>query len=347
MYYWYPIGTATGEVAEHRIASITVMQKFWFFSFYIGFFLSAIAVITSYIYRKQRVFPTSMAAFVSVIDFIRWSLEMIKFSNIPSLNETLRWTPSTGACSFLFAYQAWVEIATVYTMLTLATIIYLVVVQRIDMRWEADSKYLLRVVGLFFFVTMAYTFIISDIPLYWEHIGASCEPTSTAPSVVTEILTFCSIFYEVILIGLAIRYIKNIPKQVRDRHADNRDTKKLWFIIFRLTTIIILQNLPRISHAIFKWVVAGSIANGATAAHEAHVRRIASEITISIQVICIWANSIFTIASNPQLRDTIRRKYGSLFSSNPYVSATSELNISAGNLRESKEIELVVSGERQ
>lgn len=347
MYYWYPVGTATGKLAATRFASITVMQTLWFFGVYIGFFLSATAVITSYVYRKQRVFPTCMASFVSVIDFLRWTIEMIKFSNIAVLNEALRWSPNLSVCVFLFAYQAWIEIAAIFINMTLATIIYLCVVKRIDMGYAANKKYFIRIVCLFFFVTTAYTAIIASLPLKWTNIGTACTPNNPAPSIVSAVLTCVSIVYEIILIGISIKYTRTISRQVQHM-TDTNDTSKIWFLIVRLTTIILLQNIPRLSNAVYKSAQSMYIQQGWSVKDQnyADFQLLSSKITTSFQAVCYWLNSIFTIATNRQLRKTIRKRWNRSYfgaKSHPY-KASSDLEISSSTADSSfsKEVEMKV-----
>jgi hypothetical protein len=209
-YELYPLGTPANEtIFAQRLILSTPIAKFWIIGTWVGFFLSLTAVITSYMYANQRKFPLAMSTWMVVIDTFRWGKEMTKFSNIAAVNEIMVWTPTPATCTFLFMWSTYAESATVITDITLATIIFITVVKRTDVSYDADPKYLKATIILFLSYTILYT---TAIGVYVHESGgyqtffSLCSPVGPNASMASCILAFLSLVYEVNIYCLSVNY---------------------------------------------------------------------------------------------------------------------------------------------
>jgi len=76
--------------------------------------------------------------------------------------------------------------------------------------------------------------------------GLSCAPNSNAPSIMGIVQCFIAFFVLASLLGVSLRYIWQVVRQIRDL-SDSPQNRKAWLTV-RFIIIIILQTAPRFSY---------------------------------------------------------------------------------------------------
>jgi len=279
-----------------------------------GGILCLLAVITSVIYPKQRRFPACMCAILCAVDGVQWTKEWFKYSNYGPLSESLVWQPSKSVCALLYMWNVWSEAATFICTTSLALIIYLAVVKKIDVSYGVDKRYFWG----FWITFMLYTTIFTVVSaLYIDTFGYtfnsfSCSPNTTIPGTVGAVQTGVAVIIEVALIGAAIRYAKEVFRSVRNT-AEKRSSNTTKICI-KFAVIIVLQTLPRLYNASYYLLLAAAKANGDSPTQIREKQKAAAGAVI-VPAVCFWVNAVYVMASNKHLKASVRKRFSSVVES--------------------------------
>jgi len=305
---FWPIGTpANATIAQERLVIMDTLI-FWVIASWIGFVFSAVALGTSYAYKKQRKFPVCMVSWSCALDILIFMIAMIKWSNYGPLSESMVWNPSQTACAVSFLWSEWVSMATVVINISQTFLIFMCLVKKVDISYDADKRYFWIITGLAPLCSTIYIAAMgSFIPRNGGYLPnpASCNPASSTPATVDTLFVIGSVIIESVFIGITVKYVRGALRGVQHIMPGDHD-KKILRLSVRFTAIIFLQTLPHICAGIFYWTL--SEAEQVKTPKALQTSKTASQALAVIEILCYWVNAAFVMASNKQLRKTISRR---------------------------------------
>jgi len=303
-YYNYPAGTATGAEAQLRYNNYSLQYYYWVPMCWVGMIITLITICTSYAFKKQRTFPASVANWTALMDLIKYTRELLKFSPIPILQEWMFYKQGYTVCSFLFVINIINDTGTAIVNLEIAIIIYFCIVKKVDMTYDVDKRWFWGFVIVFWvYMTVISTAMGALTPNYTSIVHNGC-PTSNANMYYFLIGQWCVVItLTASLIILSLKYIREVMSNTKKDKANSTQRKKMWIYI-RFIMIIFVQTIP---HFMDNFNFGYNVDHKNSAVGLGLV----NTVTIILPLFYI-TDCIIIMIGNTQLRKWIKRKWGML-----------------------------------
>jgi len=318
MGYAYPPGEATGKEAQTRYVKYAVDFDYWIPFCWVGLVVCLFAIVTSYAFKKQRQFPASVAIWTLWLDFLKYIRELTKWSPIPSVQEEMVYHQTQATCSFAFIMNNLYDTGEAIVNIEIALIVYLCVVKKIDMGYDADKRWFWGFV-IALWVYMIGISIPFGLSTEYAHIYRGGCPSSIPGMYVYLLVQWVVVvIITSILIGMSLKYIRQVMNSTKTEKTS--PTKKLSTLIHvRFIFILLVQTIPHfIDNVDFLYSVYPGYSEKVSVG-------LVNTVTYMLPIFFL-ADSLIVIAWNRQLRKWVtgrlRRLYGSISPKNSKDSSS-------------------------
>jgi predicted neutral ceramidase superfamily lipid hydrolase len=131
---------------------------------YVGVILNLAGVIAFYSFKRHRVFPASVLAWLGILNIIYSSYLIAKWAPGSASREAIALVPTAAMCSF----GVWMDTWDVYALVSLNSLIaltlYLSVCKRISLDRESNRWYFWGYLSFFWIITIVCPLVISQNP---------------------------------------------------------------------------------------------------------------------------------------------------------------------------------------
>jgi len=247
----FPVGTPANEtVYLHRLYSDPFVYFFWVPFNWIGLFISLFAVASSYAFKKQRKFPSSVAIWTVLLDSMIFFREaLIKYSAYGPLQERMVYNVDQDSCLFLFSWNTFGELGQGVCNVTLALVVYLSVVKKVDLSYETEKRFFWGVVIVFWVYAGTLTAAFASTTHY-RAVNFSCTAETTLPYLFLAAQWFSIFIFLVIVMGRSLVYIRRVLQATAHQKANSSQRKKIYLHV-RFIAIAFVQTAPRLSGNIY------------------------------------------------------------------------------------------------
>jgi len=311
----------------------------------LDFFFDIFTIATFFAFKKQRKFPTCIVGLMCFVDLMHFLRELIKGSPIPYINEYFYWNESSTSCATLYLWAAWVEAAQYVLSISLAIIIYLGVVKKMDFSYESNKQCFWVVAILFVVYPIVYITIVGEAvnERGYSIFLTSCGPKSNAGPIIGIVQCFLAIIIIMSLIGASLKnplyvaigdsddktteqvYVWQIVKSINNLSYSS-EMKRAWITI-RFVLIILLQAAPRLAFNINYLLAAIPTTSTVTLSH-------ASWATSIVVLVCYYLNAVVILWGNKPLHKWLLQRYVAIITNRTNIPAFFKPSVAQENYKQ-------------
>jgi len=343
---YHPIGITNGNqtLIDERLAKIHGQYgNLWVPMVWVGFWFDLFVIITFFAFKPQRQFPATVFGWMCCVDWFHFLRELVKASPIPYVNEEFFWSPTQTSCAFIYLWVVMVEAMEFVLVITLAVIIYLTIVRKIDVTYGANPWFMRTIIAVFVIYPIVYTAVVGRVAHIdgYNSQSTSCVPNNIAPSVIGICQCFIGVSVLIFFLGISLKYplyslldekegqqniyIWRVVTNAR-RLSDTIQNKRAWITI-RFLLVIFLQAGSRIAFNSYYLVLAlgdnpKTLVNMGISPGAYAKEKVAADWQCTIIVMaCYYLNGLVVLWANKGLQQWLLKRYA-YFSSNVWTSST-------------------------
>jgi len=292
-----------------RIALHPYNYYYWIPVCWIGLFLCLFTFTTALISPKMRKFPNCVSVWPTILDFIQFIREISKWNPIGAIQETMVYHSTKRCCTFLFVLNTFVDTGAVICNLSIALIVYLSVVKKIDMSYDVDKRWFWGIVSVFWIYTLVITITLSCLG-HFEPVkgGEACPATNPKFYFVLGGQWAIVIIITSVVIGLSLKYITEVLRATRKEKSISSQRTSI-MIHIRFILIIFVQTIPHFMENLF---FAVSV-NPTTDPNRIQLETRIDDAAIFMIPIFYFTDCIIVLVGNTDLRIWIRTQFKTRF----------------------------------